>query len=114
MHRLPFAPKYRERVVAGTKYATVRRGRRHAKPGQAIELRFGWRGSMPAHVTRVSFVRVADLTSADALADGFTCRDELLAALERHYPDITPDDPVTIIRFRLDRRAHGEGDPTPG
>lgn len=52
-------------------------------------------------VTRVVSKRVAELTEADAVADGFRDLAELRDKLRFHYPDIEPTDDVGVVHFRL-------------
>ena len=49
--------------------------------------------------TGLRYVRCGDLSSADAKADGFKDRQELIDALTRFYPSITPSSLVCIYAF---------------
>ncbi|MEV7612089.1 ASCH domain-containing protein [Streptomyces sp. NPDC089799] len=52
-------------------------------------------------VTRITSKSVAELTEADAIADGFRDLAELQDRLRFHYPDITSIDDVSVVHFRL-------------
>lgn len=57
--------------------------------------------TIPAQVTEIVRVTRADLTEQDAQLDGFKDLEELLLALDRHYPGIEDHDPVDIVKFRV-------------
>lgn len=98
---LTFHPDYLDAVRAGTKTATVRRHDR-VRPGPVgLVFELDDPVTLPGVVTRVEAKRFAELTEADAVADG--CRDvaELRRRLPRHYPGMGPADPVTVVHFRL-------------
>ncbi|MFE3549049.1 ASCH domain-containing protein [Streptomyces kronopolitis] len=56
---------------------------------------------LPGVVTRITSKSVAELTEADAIADGFRDLAELQDRLRFHYPDIKSTDDTTIVHFRL-------------
>ncbi|GGN45656.1 hypothetical protein GCM10012285_29440 [Streptomyces kronopolitis] len=56
---------------------------------------------LPGVVTRITSKSVAELTEADAIADGFRGLAELQDRLRFHYPDIKSTDDTTIVHFRL-------------
>jgi uncharacterized protein YqfB (UPF0267 family) len=99
MARISFSPRYRQLVMAGKKTTTVRRGQRSIRPGPAL-LCFGDQSELAGVVTAITSTTVRSLDDADALRDGFANRQELLAALRQHYPDLTIGEPVTILEFK--------------
>ncbi|MFF9983400.1 ASCH domain-containing protein [Streptomyces erythrochromogenes] len=56
---------------------------------------------LSGEVTRIASKSVAELTEADAVADGFRDLAELQERLRFHYPDVKPTDDVTVVHFRL-------------
>lgn len=52
-------------------------------------------------VTQITPRSVAELTEADAVADGFRDLAELQERLRFHYPDIKSTDDATIVHFRV-------------
>ncbi|MET9837108.1 MULTISPECIES: ASCH domain-containing protein [Streptomyces] len=52
-------------------------------------------------ITQITPKRVAELTEADAVADGFRDLAELQDRLRFHYPGIKPTDDATVVHFRL-------------
>ena len=51
------------------------------------------------NVTAVTIKRLNNLTEFDARRDGFDSLQDLLRALEEFYPNVSPQDLVTIIGF---------------
>jgi len=97
--RIRFTPRYRQLITQGNKTTTVRRGQGLINPGPAV-LCFNTDDELPAAVTAVVEATIRTLTGPDALRDGFAGRDELLASLRDHYPDLDDDDPLTIMEFK--------------
>ena len=95
--------EYGEKLLRGEKRATIRLGVVRPKYRELI-VHSGGRPIAKVRVTGVEVKRVEDLTDEDARLDGFQSREELLRALRRAYPSITPGDTVTIIRFDLVQR----------
>ena len=96
---LAFSGEYLEPVGSGDKTTTVRFGHRDVSPGPAI-FHFGADTARRGAIIEVRHVAVPDLTARDAIDDGFASVADLLAALERHYPEMRPDSPLTILEFR--------------
>ncbi|RLE74663.1 MAG: ASCH domain-containing protein [Thermoprotei archaeon] len=108
---LSFKGEYVDKILRGVKRATVRLGIVTPRRRELVIYGDG-RAVGKVAVESVKYVRVRELTDRDALLDGFSSKRELLSALERHYPGISPDDWVTVIRFRLlrsFRRAEERG-----
>jgi cytidine deaminase len=56
---------------------------------------------LPGVITRITSRRLADLTDADAVADGFRDLAELQDRLRFHYPGIKPTDDTAVVHFRV-------------
>ncbi len=84
----------------GKKKSTIRYGTRAVSPGEPV--RFTDKNDtyvFTSTVNRVTYLKAKDLTDADARKDGFKNRNELLEALEVHYPQINDNSTVTIVEF---------------
>jgi hypothetical protein len=84
-------------VVSGDKVSTIRRGRRNYPLGGAL-LRARDR-DIAIDIRRVRYSKIRDLTVDDARRDGFENVEELKTALSRFYPQLQPEDDVTIVEF---------------
>ena len=58
-------------------------------------------------IESTKYVKAKDLTDEDARLDGFRDKEELMRGLLKYYPDLKPEDWVTIIRFKLLRKMEG-------
>ncbi len=95
--------KYVEKILSGEKQATIRLG--IVKPRyEEVIIHGGGRPVAKVVITGVYHKKVKELTREDALLDGFSSVEELVNGLREAYPDIRPDDWVTIIRFRVKQR----------
>jgi hypothetical protein len=100
MGQLYFKKYLQDAIRAGTKTTTIRRwkspfvhaGRDAYVPG------FGW-----LVIEAVEPIELAQLSDADAVADGFASLSALLAALKELYPD-QADDGKRWFRVRFRRR----------
>jgi hypothetical protein len=111
---ITFRALYVPLILDGTKTTTIRRpSNRLPGPGEPIRLvcRYDRPPFAFAHVLDVRDVTPAQLTEADAHADGFPHLADLLAAIADHCadgPDAQPAPllavpvPLRIIRFQLD------------
>lgn len=103
MQTIDFHPDYLAPVRAGTKTTTVRY-RETITPGRATLVFAGKEttSKVAATVTEVVPRRLSDLTDADARADGFADRAELVERLRAlHYPDMPDDADITVVRFTV-------------
>ncbi|NPB02680.1 MAG: ASCH domain-containing protein [Methanopyri archaeon] len=97
---LELSGEYKDKLLRGEKRATIRVGRvPGARPGKVVYLHCGGYVYGKVRITDVETKRVKDLTDRDAKDDGFPNKEALVKALKRHYPNLTEDDLVTIIRF---------------
>ena len=94
---LKFNDKSIQGILAGTKTATVRQGTRQL-PKTVMAM-----GTNGTQVTLVNVESVqkklSELTDYDAISDGSASVDALIAALQKTYPGIGPDDVVSVITF---------------
>ncbi|MFJ7158681.1 ASCH domain-containing protein [Streptomyces sp. NPDC101118] len=98
---LHFHPAYLDAVRAGRKTTTVRfRDPVETGPVNMV-FELDDEVVLPGVITRITSRKVAELTEADAVADGFRDLAELQDRLRLHYPDIKPTDDAAIVHFRL-------------
>ncbi len=100
---------YKSRILRGDKVTTIRYGRYEVKPGSEVYLAVRPSDTVVAKVriTEVVKKKVRELTDDDARKDGFRDVKELLRALNKIYGELSGDDEVTIIGFRVIKRYDG-------
>jgi len=89
VRRLSFKKAYIEPILAGRKTSTLRAAT-HVQEGDEVNLACEW-GKPPFAVviaTAVTDVGLADVDEDLARAEGFDSREELVAALAEHYPEL--------------------------
>lgn len=96
--QLNFKKEYKEALKKGWKTATIRVNA-HVKPGDLIELVAGGVSCGYAEVKSVVRKKLLELNDEDAKKDGFKNRTQLIKALRKHYPTLTPETYVYIISF---------------
>lgn len=84
-------------VLSDRKTSTIRAGMRQYELGNAL-LVSGTR-EIPVWITGVRHCRVDELGEQDAYKEGYVDTEALLADVSRFYPDLGPDDIVTVIDF---------------
>lgn len=95
---------YLELIRTGRKTSTIRPWSRDVckKLRRGARLTFtDYRSSVRTECTGARQATVGELTIEDATTDGFASLDELLRALQTHYPDLHADSRVCIVRFRV-------------
>ncbi len=95
--------KYLKPILSGEKITTIRRGI-IVPSSENVYLRSNKRIVAELKVENVKYVRVEDLTTLDAIRDGFKSRSELLKNLKKCYPDLKNNEWVSIIEFRVVRK----------
>jgi hypothetical protein len=96
---LRIATQFAEKVKMGQKHSTIRLGRRPFSPGDRLYLVDEAKQVITTTITGVSYKRLIDLTDQQAERDGFQSLRELIEALYKIYPNITPESDLTIIEF---------------
>lgn len=96
--RVLLADEYIPLVESGVKTSTIRKGLRDFYPGQTIALKATDSGEeIFFHVAYVTYKFAEDLNEEDARRDGFSDFRALWAALSEIYPDLEPENFVTIV-----------------
>ncbi|WP_461862911.1 ASCH domain-containing protein [Thermococcus sp.] len=100
---------YKSRILRGDKVTTIRYGRYEVKPGSEVYLAVRPSDTVvvKVRITEVVKKKVRELTDDDARKDGFRDVKELLRALNKIYGELSGDDEVTIIGFRVIKRYDG-------
>ena len=63
--------------------------------------------SLPGRITTTVARRISDLTDAEAQADGFRSRADVLPILRDYYPDLEIDSEIVIVSFDVDEPVDG-------
>lgn len=95
--------KYVEEIIEGRKKTTIRKGIVKPKYREVI-LHGGGKPVAKVLIERVYHKKLCELTDSDALKDGFKSREELIKELKKTYSNISEDDWVTIIEFKVIQR----------
>ena len=98
--------EFADLVLAGVKTATIRLGIVKPKKKQVL-LHSGGKVLAELEITDVEVKKVKELTDENAKEDGFQSKYQLIENLEKIYGRVRPDDPVTIIRFKVIRKIEG-------
>ncbi len=94
---------YVNAILESKKVATIRLGIVKPKYDELI-VHGGGRPVAKVAIESVEYKKVRELTDEDAKLDGFKTKDELIEELRRLYGYISPDDYVTIIKFKVIRK----------
>lgn len=99
--RIKLLDQFLDLVIQGKKTSTIRYGLVFVTDNY-ISLVSSSRTQM-VRITKIEYdKKYGDLDEKIAQQDGFSSLSELKTQLERFYPDISVDDPITIINFVLD------------
>jgi len=99
--RIYFKEEFKEDILSGRKKSTIRLNS-DVKVGEVVEVVAGGDHVGYAIITGVKVKKVSQLTDEDALADGFSSREELLRALKRIYGRaIGGSTEVKVVTFKL-------------
>lgn len=90
---------FAEALSQGKKRITIRRGTRlELNAGEYIRVEVKG-GSHPAIIESLEFASLDTLDLATLHEDGFEDLEDATAKLRRYYPDLQPEEAVTVIRF---------------
>jgi ASC-1-like (ASCH) protein len=94
---------YLDLVEAGRKMTTVRKGTRSYELGPAVLTSDSRK--LPILVSDVNYKKFGDLSTKDAVRDGFESLEDLQVALKEHYPGLQATDPVSIVEFEVPKKG---------
>ncbi len=101
---LHFDRRYLKDIVSGRKRITIRYGHRYrVRPGNVLYLAVEGKPVARARLTEVTVKPLRKLTPHEIKMEGYKSFSALLRALRRHYPQITPGDYVTVLKWKLIR-----------
>lgn len=105
MSALLIAPDHmmRTSVVYGRKTITIREDHRDYRPGPVMLCCHLVPWAVMADITDVRHCTLREVTHEEYEDDGFHSQDDLLQGMQRFYPNMTPDSPVTVIRWEKTR-----------
>ncbi len=99
---LRFNPRYYEAILDGTKRATTRYNDPASVGSAWLVFEFDDEYKrLPAVIDSVERKRFDELTDEDAQSEGAPTAESLREALRHHYPDITDESPVDLVRFTV-------------
>lgn len=102
MQELKLADDMFPGLLSGDKECTIRSGKRNIELGYlAFSSVSGDIEPVVVDVIRVSHTLARYIHVREAQADGAVSVNALLTAMRRFYPDLTLDDVVTIVEFKL-------------
>lgn len=101
MERINFDAEFVPIILNGAKKTTIRRGIRSYPVGKVVELTVDSKPFAMAKVKKVVVKRISELSDEDAVADGFSGKEELIKALKKIYGEINDSDFVTVVHFEL-------------
>jgi len=96
---LMFSKKYLDKLLQGSKLATIRVGKVGYREGDVVLVYCGGLLLGRARIVRVARKALKDLDEGDAIKDGFSSVDELLRALRSHYSRLGKNTPLTLLEF---------------
>lgn len=97
MQRISLADDLLDTVLSGRKRSTIRRGIRSYELGAARLVTSS--ASVDVRITAVRVATMQTLDAEDVEAEGCETGGELVRVLQRFYPDLRDDEPLTVIRF---------------
>lgn len=102
MYALLIAPDHemRRSILYGGKTITIREGHRDYRPGPVMLCCHLVPWAVMADITNVRHCTLREVTEEEYQDDGFHTQDDLLKGLQRFYPNMTLDSPVTVIRWQ--------------
>lgn len=92
-------PEMRQAILDGRKKITIREGHRDYRNGKAMLCCHLEPWAVMAEITNVRHTTLREVTEEEYVADGFESQDDLLLGMQRFYPNMTTDSPVTVIRW---------------
>jgi hypothetical protein len=101
---LEFDARIRPTVVTGCKTTTIRKGHRYFKKNITIS-------KYPAIINWQRHYILSTVPLDVLVNEGFKSIFDCLRKLQKYYPDITLNTPVTVIEFRMDIMIEGSTHP---
>lgn len=93
--------KYFAQILNGNKTTTIRLGEREYPTGDAIFYCTKARKVLMVHLNGFATKQAEQLSDIDAINGGYSSLSEMMTDLVAIYPNMSPQDTVTILRFYL-------------
>ena len=99
LQALLMAEELVDETADGSKYITIREGWRHYVPGKVVICcpEIAW--CMMKMITEVIHTTPRDCEEQYYRGEEWVDREEMVYDLQRFYPDLTMDSPITVIKF---------------
>ncbi len=97
-----FRPEYLDKVLKGEKRVTLRLGIVRPRFGEVL-IACGDRAYGLCEIESMEVTSIDKIDERIVKMEGFRSRDELLKALRSLYPEVSEQDLVTIIKFRVSK-----------
>ncbi len=101
MKYLNFSEDFTEKILKGTKTATLRMEIKDYHPGEVVVIKSGNKELGTAIIKEVNFKRFTEINCEDVKKDGFAQKKDLRRALEKFYGEFDDDVVFTQIVFEL-------------
>ena len=92
-------PNMRYDILHGTKKISIREGHRDYRMGKVMLCCHLEPWAVMADITDVRHTTLNEVAEDEYKADGFTNKQDMLNGMQRFYPTMTMDSPVTVIRW---------------
>jgi len=102
MQTLKLAPDLFHGIDIGEKTCTIRKGKRDINLGPLLLEATEGSDTREVFVYEVRIKTLHNLTQDEAYCDGRVTTSQLKEAMKRFYPDITPEDIITVIFFEYE------------
>jgi hypothetical protein len=99
MNSLPISTKFYSLISGGKKITTIRPGKRNYLLGPAT-MQAG-KLTIPILITVTRHIQLHSITTEDAKNDGFNTLIDLKNELAHFYPNLTEDEWMTIVEFKV-------------
>ncbi len=102
LQALLIAPDHamRTHILYGGKTITIREGHRDYKPGPVMICCHIVPWAVLAEITNVRHCTLREVAEEEYQADDFLTQEDLLEGLQKFYPNMILDSPVTVIRWK--------------
>ncbi len=107
LYALLIAPdeKMRHDAETGKKLITIREGHRDYRKGLCMLCCHLVPWAVMVEITEVRYCTAGEVTEEEYRANGYGSAEEMLADLQKYYPHLSWDSPVTVIRWKNPRGA---------
>lgn len=98
------------KVLSGDKVLTIQNGRRLYNLGPAVLVDHQDQRKVKVDILRISYCKVKNAPITDLTLHGDKNWESLLEYLRQYYPNISNENTITIIRYKLSENQNMNGD----